>query len=145
MQSTTFTGNDTFLMDGAILPFGLASDTAVSITFPNPITDTIIGYDKSIGMGMMTGGLKADVTFRVFAGSPLMNYFVGIQRAWISSPTSAHTFSATKVTDNVGGTYTIELVAFQIVTIVGLQSSNSSIKDAIELEVKFGGVYNPSI
>ena len=144
MQSQTFTGNDTFLIDGTLIPSGLASDTAVAIAFSNPITETIVGYDNSIGMGLINTGLKADVTFRVFAGSDLMNYFLGLQRSWIANPTSAHIFSATKNT-SVGGTYTVDLVAFQIASIIPFQSSNSSVKDAIELEVKFMGVYNPNI
>lgn len=145
MQEISFTGNDTFLLDGNLLPPGLASDTCVSINFPNPLTESVIGYDGSIGMGLLKNGLKADVTLRIFAGSSLMNLIIGIQRSWINNPSSAHTFSATKITDSAGGTYTIELIGFQIATIMPFQSSNSSVKDAIELEVKFTGTYNPNV
>jgi len=145
MQEISFTGNDTFLLDGKLLPPGLGSDTCVLITFPNLLTESIIGYDGSIGMGLLKNGLKADVTLRIFAGSPLMNLVIGMQRDWINNPTSSHTFSGTKITDSVGGTYTTALIGFQIATIVPFQSSNSSVKDAIEVEVKFTGVYNPNV
>jgi hypothetical protein len=144
MQPITFTGNDTFLLSDVPFPEGLASDTAVSITFPNPISDTIVGYDGSIGAGLLLNGKKAEIVFRVFAGSPLANEFIGLQRNWINDPTSLgnSTFSATKSTDNEGGTYTMFFDAFFPNVLSGFQSSNSNVKDAIELEFKFVGVYN---
>ncbi len=146
MATQSFTGNDTFLLRGVLIPSGLGSDTAVSITFPNAISDTIVGYDGSIGAALLKNGLKAEVTINTMVGQPLANALVALQREWSNSPSSLtdSTFVATKITDNKGSTYSIALDVFVPMTIAGFTSSSSSAKDSLELEFQFSGILNQS-
>jgi hypothetical protein len=145
MATLNYTGNSTFLYNGTLLPAGLASDTAVTVTFDNPISQTVIGFDGSIAMGLLQSGTQATITFKVFAGSPLFNFFVALQKNWLSNGNISGTFSVTTMTDSNGGTETLDFIAFIPATLTPFAASNSSVKDSIEREIKFSGVYNKNI
>lgn len=141
-----FGGNDTILISDVLIPFGLASDSAIVCKASGDISDTIVGADGSAGLALTKAGLKYSITIRVLVGTPLMVLLSSLQTRLANDPTSLtnSTFSATKLTNNSGVTYTKFFNLFAPKTLSDFTYSASSAKDELEIEYSCSGVLDLS-